>query len=445
MNGLGLSRYALTIGVAAALLAGCSGSQLPIGAPGPTVQTSAAHAREAAVPNEQSWSHQILYDFNLGREGKGSGDPLGGLLDVDGALYGTTISGRGKHPGHSCVGRSCGTIFRITTAGAYKTIYAFHGGLVDGASPAAGFTDVGGTLYSTTKRGGSACDCGTVYSMGSAGGEKILYSFLGGSDGADPQEGNLIYVNGALYGTTPSGGRSKCSSKNGCGTVYSVTTSGQEQVLHVFGKAGDGGTPRWGLIDVNGTMYGTTTNGGAHHCGRRGNLHGCGTVYSITPSGVEKVLYSFAGGSDGETPLGGLIDVKGTLYGTTELGGTGASCGGSDPGCGTVYSITTEGTEKVLYSFRSGSDGRWPTGPLIDVKGTLYGTTTAAGNTGCTFGCGTVFSVTTDGRERVLYRFAGGTDGWQPNAPLISVNGTLYSTTSQGGTNNHGTIFALRP
>jgi uncharacterized repeat protein (TIGR03803 family) len=105
------------------------------------------------------------------------------------------------------------------------------------------------------------------------------------------------------------------------------------------------------------------------------------------------VLYRFRGGSDGRNPQSGLIDVNGTLYGTTYFGGDGTGC--YAPGCGTVYSISTSGTEKVLYAFKGGSDGFFPVAGLIDVQGTLYGTTEEGGG-GCSTddGCGTVFSIT---------------------------------------------------
>ena len=465
MRRLGFSRR-LSISIASAMLAGCGGSQPPISAPGAVPQASTiARARAGAGPVRPAWSHQVLYVFNLQPHNDGSGDPLGGLLNVKGTLYGTTYRGRGSLRSRKCPeGASCGTVYSITTTGEYETVHAFHGGARDGALPGAGLIDVNGILYGTTESGGSGCGCGTVYSTSTAGAEKVLYSFAGGSDGTHPTQGDLLYMNGTLYGVTYSGG------SHDRGTVYSVTTSGEEKVLHSFGSGHDGAQLLWGLINVNGTMYGTTLAGGAHLCGTVIS-RGCGTVYSISASGVEKVLYSFAGGSDGSAPDGGLIDVKGTLYGTTVIGGTGAYCGGTNPGCGTVYSITTAGKEKVLYSFRGNSDGLNPIGPLIDVKGTLYGTTAGyvslaqldvlapasfsnvssatlpareGSGTGCHPSCGTVFSVTTTGSEKVLYSFTGGADGSQPDAPLINVNGTLYSTTYYGG-KYWGTIFGLSP
>jgi uncharacterized repeat protein (TIGR03803 family) len=427
MGRWGKFRFAVTVGVVSALPTGCGGSQPPISAPGVTPQTPAiAFARSAA--HHLSASYQQLYRFHPPFDGT---RPAAGLLDVNGTLYGTTSGGgiRGK-----------GTIYRITTSGAYKALYRFRGGS-DGLDPqSSGLLNVKGTLYGTTEFGGdgsgcyasSRAGCGTVYSVSTSGTEKVLYAFQGGSDGAFPLAAGLIAVNGTLYGTTGTGGNQSCY--DGCGTVFSVTTSGDETVLHSFAGGSDGAFPFASLVAVNGRLYGTTWEGGAH---------GLGTVFSISTSGAEKVLYSFAGGSDGMSPRAGLINMNGALYGTTELGGRGCkNSHGGPSGCGTVFSVTTSGDETVLYRFGGGSNGYDPEVPLIDVNGTLYGTT----NFGGTFGPGTVFSISTSGTQKVLYSFAGGSDGAGPYAGLIDVNGTLYGTTEfGGGTHNHGTVFALTP
>ncbi|MFY9719230.1 MAG: choice-of-anchor tandem repeat GloVer-containing protein [Candidatus Cybelea sp.] len=214
---------------------------------------------------------------------------------------------------------------------------------------------------------------------------RVLYRF-NGSDGQQPQAG-LINVNGTLYGTTNFGG------KYGQGTVFSITTGGSENVLHSFKGGADGSNPRSGLLDVKATLYGTTSSGG---------LYGKGTVFSLTTSGdssgSERVLHSFGNGSDGALPTAGLIDVSGTLYGTTAGGGSG--CGGY--GCGTVYSITADGSEKVLYSFAGSRHGVSPYGGLINVHGTLFGTTVEGGSSGY----GTIYSISTGGSENVLYSSA---------------------------------------
>jgi uncharacterized repeat protein (TIGR03803 family) len=231
----------------------------------------------------------------------------------------------------------------------------------------------------------------------------------------------------------------------GCGTVFAITTSGKETVLHSFGtSSGDGQYPEAGLLNVKGTLYGTTSEGGAYNEG---------TVFAMktSASGTETILHSFGASGDGEEPYAGLINVNGTLYGTTAFGGN-SRC--SENSCGTVFAITTSGKETVLHSFSGAPDGFGPYAGLINVKGTLYGTTTYGGGGGCGgLGCGIVFSITPSGTETVLHTFAGyPDDGGEPEAGLLNVNGTLYGTTMSGGSvdNDHcddgcGTVFAIKP
>ncbi|MGB6643921.1 MAG: choice-of-anchor tandem repeat GloVer-containing protein [Candidatus Cybelea sp.] len=330
--------------------------------------------------------------------------------------------------------------------GSYKVLHRFAGQSAgDGDYPVALLTDVNGTLFGTTYAGGSGseCDvgCGTVFSIGASGSEKVLYSFTGGSDGSHPRSG-LIDVNGTLYGTTYNGGGGACG---GCGTVFSISTTGSEKAIYSFNGGSGGGYPTSGLIDVKGKLYGTTLFGGDLNC--NGTQPGCGTVYSITTTGSEHVLHKFAGGSDGELPFAGLTDVKGTLYGTTAFGGSG---GCSEP-CGTVYRITTAGAEKVLYSFGAAGGGSFPHAGLLDVNGVLYGTTPygggvsgCGGGSGYAEGCGVVYSVSTAGKLTALHRFAGKPDGAGPNILVLATDGSLYGTTFGGGTGHgSGTIYNI--
>jgi uncharacterized repeat protein (TIGR03803 family) len=327
------------------------------------------------------------------------------------------------------------TADRMRVGRAYSVLYSFKGGTADGEYPQAGLLNVKDELYGTTCCGGANGD-GTVFSITPSGVETVLHNFSSGSgDGADPVAG-LINVKGTLYGST-SGGGTYCSPYTFCGVVFSITPSGTETVPHNFGSSGDGADPEADLVNVNGTFYGTTALGGANDYG---------TVFSITPSGAESVLYSFKGGmGDGEFPDAGLVNVKGTLYGTTQNGG-GTNCD-EKYGCGTVFSVTRSGTETMLYRFKAGSrDGAQPFANLINVSGTLYGTTLAGGASHD----GTVFKISTSGAETVLYSFKGyPSDGEAPLAGLIDVNGKLYGTTSEGGAKcvqsrrGCGAVFAL--
>jgi uncharacterized repeat protein (TIGR03803 family) len=180
----------------------------------------------------------------------------------------------------------------------------------------------------------------------------------------------LLDSKGNVYGTTQFGGASAF------GAVFGVSPSGEEKVLYSFNPPPDGIIPASGLIrDTAGNFYGTTGNGGAS---------GFGTVFKVTPSGQETVLYSFTGGTDGSIPLYGSLvrDAAGNLYGTTPSGGT------SD--FGVVFKLDTTGAETVLHSF-SGADGKIPYGTLaVDKSGNLYGTTYEGG----AFGGGVVFKIT---------------------------------------------------
>jgi uncharacterized repeat protein (TIGR03803 family) len=265
----------------------------------------------------------------------------------------------------------------------------------------------------------------------------VLYSFRGYPyDGAGPA--GLTYFNGTFYGTTYEGGVYLCpdtGSPDGCGTVYSITPSGTETVLHSFKGGKDGASPVSRLIVRNGTFYGVTAARGGG-CRQDRGTYGCGTVFSITPSGHETVLHAFTDSPDGASPRAALRNVNGTLYGTTPFGGVNCNKGY----CGTVFSITPDGKEKVLYSFGAyANDARYPWTPLDDVKGTLYGTSFFGG----AHNNGTVFSITPGGKEKVLHSFG------IPDDPsgLVDVSGTLYGTTYSGGScytgGGCGTVFSI--
>jgi uncharacterized repeat protein (TIGR03803 family) len=413
---------------------GCGGSQPPIGPPGTMAQSRAIASANLIANRMTRSSYKVLYSFTGGSDGA---YPRAGLLNIRGTLYGATSDYR---QAFTCTDhRFCGTVYRLSATGAHKVLHRFHIGHVNAREPLATLIEAHGTFYGTTILGGSS-KRGTVYAISTGGKVKYLHDFTGGSDGAYPVA-PLVNVNGTLYGTTTSSGKG-WGCNGGCGVVYSISTNGTEMVLHKFtGYPSDGSFPVGRLIDVNGTLYGTTKNGGSN---------GFGTVYSISTTGKESVLHSFnlsSSRSDGATPFAGLIDVNGTLYGTT-------FAGGQDYG-GTVYSISTTGLEKVLYSFADGSDGYQPVAGLIAVNGMLYGTTEQGGGLGgCTpGGCGTVYRVSTTGKEQVLHRFGHGSDGEDPAADLIDSNGMLYGTTLRGGgggcdqsgSSGCGTVFELSP
>lgn len=377
-----------------------------------------AHAASARAARGHAPTETVLRSFQASPDG---GGPLASLIKVDGTLYGTTYGGGPT---------GLGTVFEITAAGVETVLYNFKGG-ADGSRPEGKLVNEKGTLYGVTTTGGTgtACGsqgCGTVFSLSPGGAETVLYSFQGGSDGSSPE--SLRRVGNKFFGTTYNGGPGNCF--GGCGTVFSVTKAGVESVVYSFQGGSDGRWPYAGLIDVGGTLYGTTWLGGASTFG---------TVFSVTTTGVETVLHAFGSGTDGSGPVGGLINVGGTFYGTTSLGGA--------AGAGTVYSVTPSGQETVLYSFlgQSSGDGSTPGSSLINAGGVLYGLTQRGGTgTACNNGCGTVFKVTPAGVETPLYSFQGGSDGELPyETDLIKMGGVLYGTTPDGGAAGQGTVFQL--
>lgn len=315
------------------------------------------------------------------------------------------------------------------------------------------------------------------------GNYRVLYFFKGIPDGFQPSAA-LTPVNGTLYGTTGQGGEFASGlAPFGAGTVFKISTSGNESVLHSFGSDLDGVFPASALINVDGVLYGTTGNGGAHQiCSETQDFgdicYGGGTAYAIETTGAEHIVYNFnSNPSDGATPDASLVYAKGVLYGTTDGGGSlsgtlfgvslrgaervlysfgtsptdasspndlllvngagyGTSQGGGAFGAGTIYEFSKSG-ERVLYNFKGSSDGAGPDG-LLFTNGAFYGTTYDGG----AYGAGTLFAF--NGlAKRVLYNFKGGTDGQGPNGGLIFANGVFYGTTYGGGASGTGTIFKI--
>ncbi len=228
---------------------------------------------------------------------------------------------------------------------------------------------------------------------------------------------------GNLYGTTSGGGAF------GVGTVFELTATGEETVLYSFGAhSEDGAWPHCGLImDKKGNLYGTTEGGGAPKQG---------TVFELTPSGTETVLHSFSGGSkDGSSPDAGLVmDKKGNFYGTA---------GGGAHNLGIVYQVTALGNETVFYNFGSQpGDGQNPyAGLVMDQKGNLYGTTVVGGD------FGNVYMLSPAAQLTNLYTFKNQYgDGMFPYGRILrDKSGNLYGTTLGGGIYTEGTVFKLTP
>ena len=396
-------------------------------------------ASAMAAPNET-----VLYSFP---GGGGGANPYGALIaDSTGTLYGTT--GGGGSSTNCNLGSGCGTVFVLSPPSWTETVlYSFRGTSVgDGSGPqGALLLDKKGNLYGTTASGG-AYGYGTVFELtppatqGGAWTEAVLYSFKGGTDGANPAS-ELIFNSTKLVGTTPLGGSSNF------GTVFQLTPPTKkgkpwtEVILYNFTGRADGGKPYGGVVLKTKVLYGTTLDGGS---GSQG------TVFELTPPAVvggawtESVLYSFTGGTDGGKPYARAIFGKaGALFGTTGLGGA---------GYGTVFELKpgTNGaqwTESVLFTFGGGPDGAYPRyGVVTDAKWNLYGTTgVGPTNAGVVFELVAPVKKITTWNESVLWTFSGAADGGDTTAGLALAGGVLYGTTSLGGQYGKGVAFSVTP
>jgi uncharacterized repeat protein (TIGR03803 family) len=306
------------------------------------------------TPSTSGYTESIIYRFLGGFDGQ---HPYGSLIDDgSGALYGTT-RGTQDLPG---------TVFKLVPSErgyAETVLHEFAGSPSDGQGPLAGLAlDSTGALYGTTLTGGTA-NVGTVFKISTTGtGYRILYNFKAASDGAGPGYGSLLVDRmGALYGTTIAGGGS-CY----CGVVYKLTRAGSdytERLLYHFQDATTGETPYGGLVaDPSGNLYGTTALGG---------IENNGVVFRLTLGNAaytESVLHRFTGGRDGASPYAGLLETKGgELFGETISGGTAYNAG-------TVFKISPSGVESVIWGFRI-SGGGIPFGGLITNGRDLFGTT----------------------------------------------------------------------
>ncbi len=350
----------------------------------------------------------VLHSF----KGTGGEYPLSAvIMDASGNLYGTTSEG-GLHGN--------GTVYKVTPSGEEVVLHSFKGGRSDGAFPIASLVrDNTGNLYGTTTDGGAA-GFGTVFKVAEDGAETVLHSFgESADDGRYPSAGLVRDSAGNLYGTTEDGGAL------GFGTIFKVTESGEETVLHSFaGNPTDGQYPIANLTrDANGNLYGTTELGGSANDG---------TVFKLDAAGSETLLFNFEGGSTGANPFGGVIrDSSGNLYGAATYGAHGV---------GLVFKLSPLGVETVLHKFTGGTDGAYPSAGVIrDSSGNLFGTAEFGGD----FGAGVVFEVSSSGTFSTVHSFSGSDGADILTGLLLDSAGNLYGTATEGGANGQGTVFKL--
>ena len=316
------------------------------------------------------WKYKQVYSFDWSA---GANPADGVTLDGTNVYFGTTQSGGSD---------GYGTIYRLASSAhgwVQSVIHNFGGG--DGEYPETVLiADTStNTLYGTTNSSSGGSGCGTAFSIKTNGTFSLLYAFEGGSDGCHPQTGMTFGTNaGTMFGTTTSGGA------YGEGTVFELKESDgiwSEHVIHSFKGGSNGGQPTDFRVDANGNLFGVATGG----------LYGQGIVFELTKSAgswKEKTIYSFRGGSDGASPVGLHIDLTtNAIYGATEYGGT--------YGAGTAFQLTRSGAgwyDTILHSFGASGDGAYPVSrPVQDkVTGNLYGTTLNGGQ----YGTGVVYTIT---------------------------------------------------
>jgi uncharacterized repeat protein (TIGR03803 family) len=335
----------------------------------------------------------------------------------------------------------------------FTSLHSFGGN--DGANPYAGLVQGNdGNFYGTTY-GDFANNVGTVFKFNTNGVLTSLHSFHGainiplhqtrpGNDGAHPLAGLVQGSDGYFYGTTFEGGTYGSANLSGFsyteGTVFRISTNGEETILNsfddnrTFGHPDTGTYPSAGLVQgSDGYFYGTTTFGFNNFTSQY-LFAGPGDVFKMSTNGVVTAVFFFDG-ADGANPHAGLVQGSdGNFYGTT-LGG------GTNGGWGTVFKMGTNGALTTLNSFGGGTDGASPHAGLVQGNdGSFYGTTSGGG----TNNYGTVFKISTNGAFTSLYSFTGGTDGASPRAGLVQgSDGSLYGTTYGGGSSSNGTVFAV--
>jgi uncharacterized repeat protein (TIGR03803 family) len=399
----------------------------------------------------------------------GGGEPGPLSKGSDGALYGTArISG--------VFGSPEGGVFKLNPDGTgFAWLHIFHAASGDGFGPVTAVVEAAGRLYGTTPPGGTN-GYGTVFALDTDGGNYAVIKSFAGGEGAEARAGLLAARNGALYGTTVTGGAS------GRGSVFRVNPDGSGYTtIYSFGLFGDGANPTAALVaGSDGALYGTTYSGGTA---------GFGTVFKLNLDGSGYQVLRFLSGADGVHPQGGLLAASdGALYGTAQDGGannlgtvfklnldgssftvlynfTGVSGDGAAPrgkliegsdgalygttfsggvsGYGTIFTLNKNGSDYSVLRTLSAADGTYPAAGLLQASdGDLYGT---AAGLGSVVG-GTVFKLHKNGTDFTVLRiFVGGaSDGAYPSAELVEGNdGALYGTTSQGGPTGDGTVFAL--
>jgi uncharacterized repeat protein (TIGR03803 family) len=378
----------------------------------------------------------VIYNLPAGSQ------PSASLLNNHGTLYGVSSTG-------GSLGDAGGFVFKVTQAPGGKwrgrRIILFNGNTeyhwpMTPAAPLM-MDDATGMLYGTSSAGGSS-NLGTIFSPTPRGSWDILHSFTGGKDGAYPV-GKLVMdrTTGTIYGTTSQGG------DYGCGTIFQLSPSEGSWVLVPLANA-VGCEPLTGLEPGSspGTYFGTAKYEQQDGHPRRRQPHDRGIVYEFALSGgspTERVIEDFPHPRQGELPADLAVVSDDRMFGVATDGGRFNS--------GVVFELDLSkqkrNPESVLYAFAGGADGAHPAGLHYEQSsGTIYGTTSAGG----TNGAGTLFKLTHMGKEwteTVLHSFGAAGDGVTPVGRPVEdqATGVLYGVTKSGGQSNGGVVYSYSP
>lgn len=331
-----------------------------------------------------------------------------------------------------------GTIFKLTPAGVASVVHSFDPSAGDGSGPSSGMIVGSDGNFYGTTIAGGTHDAGTVFKMTPDGTASVLYSFKG-------YPSDSAYAAAGLFQASDGNfyGTTDFGGPYNEGTVFKLTPSGVETVLYSFGSAAHDPTSGFGALveGDDGNFYGVSGYGGANQEG---------AVFKITPEGILTLVHSFAGVNDGAYPYDcGLLKARdGNFYGV-------ASDGGPNYG-GVVYKLTPAGDLTLMHAFDSSAGlGFRPEGTLVeDSLGNLYGSTQSGGYPRTVYGnhgasltgqSGTIFEITAAGKAVQLSNFGPtDADGTNPaGPPILGQDGNLYGVTSSGGANGAGVFYKI--
>jgi uncharacterized repeat protein (TIGR03803 family) len=424
----------------------------------PTLRLMVALIAIALSFTTNAVSEQVLHSFAGAPDGATPGNGL--VADKKGNLYGTVLSGGANGNGAIfelgpplVAGDSWTETLIYNFGGANSNLTGPYGDLsFDAQGNLYGYSEIGSGPQS------AVFELSPPKSKNGAWTLTVLYSGLGYSYGLG--EGKLLFdPAGNVYGSISlDGGCYPGNGKPGCGEVFELlkpTTpngSWNYTVLHYFGEQATDGSYAEDIMFWNGAIYGTTETGGSNNCGTVFEL--------VEQNGVwtENILYSFPG-DDGVFPAGGLVyDSAGNLYGMTWLGGGSTKCDKGCGTVFELSPPAIAGDpwqQNTLYRFPGGPTGDNPYGTMVfDQFGNLYGATKIGGPvTKLTNNNGTIFKLSPPAASgdswtfKVVHAFGGVPtgDGSQPLTDLLLFRGKLYGTTYGGGTTNLGTVFAVVP